>query len=95
MARIAAAHAQSIDYQGLEQLFGEPVTTSVTGKPQRVADARPISRSSRRTTSGDPARPTSRRAGVRYGMDVRGYAPGAADVVSEAIINRRTRASWC
>src|ERR1700722_10297716 len=33
------AAAQSVDYQALEQLFGEPVTTSVTGKPQRVTDA--------------------------------------------------------
>ena len=33
------AHAQSVDYGGLEQLFGEPVTTSVTGKPQRATDA--------------------------------------------------------
>ncbi len=33
------AWAQSVDYQAMEQLFGEPVTTSVTGKPQRAADA--------------------------------------------------------
>src|ERR1700722_17787528 len=33
------AAAQSVDYQALEQLFGEPVTTSVTGKPQRATDA--------------------------------------------------------
>ena len=31
-------HAQSIDYGSLEQLFGEPVTTSVTGSPQRASD---------------------------------------------------------
>ncbi|MGQ9369081.1 TonB-dependent receptor plug domain-containing protein [Azospirillum sp. ST 5-10] len=31
--------AQTIDYGSLEQLFGEPVTTSATGKPQRVSDA--------------------------------------------------------
>jgi outer membrane receptor for ferrienterochelin and colicins len=35
----AAATAQSVDYGSLEQLFGEPVTMSVTGSPQRVADA--------------------------------------------------------
>jgi iron complex outermembrane receptor protein len=34
----APAHAQAIDYGALEQLFGEPVTTSVTGSPQRVSD---------------------------------------------------------
>ncbi|MGA3404026.1 MAG: TonB-dependent receptor plug domain-containing protein, partial [Acetobacteraceae bacterium] len=33
------AVAQSVDYGALEQLFGEPVTMSVTGKPQRAADA--------------------------------------------------------
>jgi iron complex outermembrane receptor protein len=31
--------AQSMDYGALEQLFGEPVTTSVDGSPQRVSDA--------------------------------------------------------
>jgi len=31
--------AQTIDYGSLEQLFGEPVTSSATGKPQRVSDA--------------------------------------------------------
>jgi outer membrane receptor for ferrienterochelin and colicins len=34
----SAAHAQSIDYGALERLFQEPVTTSVTGSPQRVTD---------------------------------------------------------
>ncbi len=33
-----AARAQSIDYGALEALFGEPVTTSVTGSPQRASD---------------------------------------------------------
>jgi iron complex outermembrane receptor protein len=32
------AAAQAIDYQELEQLFGEPVTNSATGKPQRASD---------------------------------------------------------
>lgn len=32
-------HAQSVDYAELETVFGEPVTTSVTGKPQRASDA--------------------------------------------------------
>jgi iron complex outermembrane receptor protein len=40
LASIAGtAHAQSIDYSSLEMLFGEPVTTSATGKPQRASDA--------------------------------------------------------
>ena len=33
-----AAHAQSMDYGSLESLFDEPVTTSVTGSPQRASD---------------------------------------------------------
>lgn len=33
------ARAQSVNYTELEQMFGEPVTTSVTGKPQRASDA--------------------------------------------------------
>ncbi|MGD0105244.1 MAG: TonB-dependent receptor [Rhodopila sp.] len=32
------ARAQSVDYSGFEQLFGEPVTTSATGKPQRISE---------------------------------------------------------
>lgn len=40
MAACAAgtAGAQSLDYAALEQLLGEPVTTSVTGSPQRASD---------------------------------------------------------
>jgi outer membrane receptor for ferrienterochelin and colicins len=34
----SGARAQSVDYGALEQLFGEPITTSVTGKPQKASD---------------------------------------------------------
>jgi iron complex outermembrane receptor protein len=33
-----AASAQAVDYGALEQIFGEPITTSATGKPQRASD---------------------------------------------------------
>ncbi|WP_374763045.1 TonB-dependent receptor plug domain-containing protein [Yunchengibacter salinarum] len=33
-----ATFAQSMDYSSLEMLFGEPVTTSATGKPQRASE---------------------------------------------------------
>ena len=33
----APARAQTLDRDDLEQLFGEPVTTSATGKPQRAS----------------------------------------------------------
>lgn len=35
----SGVRGQSVDYGALEQLFGEPVIMSVTGKPQRAADA--------------------------------------------------------
>lgn len=33
------AVAQAVDYGSLEQMFGEPITTSVTGSPERVSEA--------------------------------------------------------
>lgn len=33
------ADAQSVNYAELQELFGEPVTTSATGKPQRASEA--------------------------------------------------------
>lgn len=36
---VLAANAQTVDYTNAEQMFGEPVTVSVTGKPQRASDA--------------------------------------------------------
>ena len=38
MLYAAPGHAQTIDYGALEQMFGEPVTTSVTGSPQRASE---------------------------------------------------------
>ena len=35
---VHSASAQSIDYGSFEQLLGEPVTTSATGKPQRASE---------------------------------------------------------
>src|SRR5437879_3286483 len=34
----ATLHSQSMDYGALEQLFKEPVTTSVNGSPERVSE---------------------------------------------------------
>ena len=39
MIACGAAQAQAIDYDALEQLFGEPVTASATGQPQRASEA--------------------------------------------------------
>lgn len=37
-ASSGSGRAQTMDYGSLEDLFGEPVTTSVTGSPQRASD---------------------------------------------------------
>lgn len=34
----SCARAQTVDYGALEEIFGQPVTTSATGKPQKVSD---------------------------------------------------------
>ncbi len=35
----SAGFAQTVDYTNAEEMFGEPVTVSVTGKPQRASEA--------------------------------------------------------
>lgn len=35
----STVRAQSVNYGALEELYGEPVTTSVTGKPQKASEA--------------------------------------------------------
>ncbi len=42
MVLAGSTSATEIDYTGLERVFGEPVTTSATGQPQRVSEA-PVS----------------------------------------------------
>ena len=39
LAAASAANAQSMDYGALQELFGEAVTTSATGSPQRATEA--------------------------------------------------------
>jgi iron complex outermembrane receptor protein len=75
------ASAQSMDYGSLEDLFGEPVTTSATGKPQRASEvpasmtiitAKEIKDSGMRTLPEILNRVT--------GVDVLQWAPTKADV---------------
>lgn len=75
-------HAQSINYAELEELFGEPVTTSVTGKPQRASDAPAaliiITRDDiRRSAANDIPGLLKAYAGI----DVAGWTAGQSDVV--------------
>jgi iron complex outermembrane receptor protein len=77
----SAAHAQSIDYGAMEQLFNEPVTTSATGSPQRSTEvpvAMDIISAEDIKRSGAVDLPTilSRVAG----LDVLNWGAGASDV---------------
>ncbi|MBI0539462.1 TonB-dependent receptor [Roseomonas sp. KE2513] len=76
LAIFTSATAQSMDRAALEEMFGEPVTTSATGKPQRASDvpvamdiisAEQIRRSGASNIPGVLARYTS--------LDVQQYGP--------------------
>ncbi|WCL54397.1 TonB-dependent receptor plug domain-containing protein [Gimibacter soli] len=76
-----AAFAQAVNYGDLQELFGEPVTTSATGKPQRQSEAP----ASMVIITGEEVR----RSGVRTipdilqnyaGIDVNRYATGQREV---------------
>ena len=77
----ASPRAQSIDYDSVEALFGEPVTASATGQPQRVSE---VPANMEIITADD-----IRRSGADNlpdilqfvsGLDVRRYGFAAADV---------------
>ena len=78
LAANPAARAQSVEYGTLEQLFGEPVTASATGQPQRASDAPAnltIITADEITRSGAETIPDVLR--FVAGLDVRSY--GVAD----------------
>ena len=74
-----AALAHSMDYSGLESLFNEPVTTSATGKPQRVTET-PVSmeiissEEIRRSGAMDIPQILRRVAGVDVARNFKGHA---------------------
>lgn len=81
-----ALHAQPVDYASLEELFGEPVTRSVTGSPQRASEvpasmiivtAEDIRRSAARDIPGVLSRlagiDVDRSTGEHADVAVRGY----------------------
>ncbi|UUL84040.1 TonB-dependent receptor plug domain-containing protein [Sphingomonas qomolangmaensis] len=75
-------YAQSINYGELEELFGEPVTTSVTGKPQRVSDApAAITIITRDDIRRSPAHDIPGVLKAYAGIDVARWTAGQADVV--------------
>jgi len=81
LLRSGPAPAQSIDYGAAEALFGEPVTASATGKPQRVSDVpanMEIITAEQIRRSGADNLPDI----LRFvpGLDVRRYGFAAADI---------------
>lgn len=81
LASSVTAYAQAIDHSALQDVIGEPVTTSVTGKPQRVSElpgsmivitADQIARS--------PARDVPSLLKTYAGIDVNRWTAGQSDV---------------
>jgi iron complex outermembrane receptor protein len=75
------AGAQMIDYQALQDAVGEPVTTSVTGKPQRASEL-PASTIiiTREEIGRSPARDVPGLLKTYAGIDVNRWTAGHSDV---------------
>jgi outer membrane receptor protein involved in Fe transport len=81
VAPAGGVHAQIVDYAALGEAFGEPITTSVTGKPQRASEA-PASVTI--ITSDEIARSPARNVPdllkAQVGVDVNRWTAGQSDV---------------
>lgn len=81
LASATSLQAQIVDYAALGDAFGEPITTSVTGKPQRASEA-PASITI--ITSDDIARSPARNVPDllkgHAGVDVNRWTAGQSDV---------------
>ena len=77
----ATALAQAVDYQALQETVGEPVTTSVTGKPQRASEL-PASTVviTRTDIARSPARDVPGLLKTYAGVDVNRWTAGQSDV---------------
>ena len=75
------AGAQAVDYQALQETIGEPVTTSVTGKPQRASEL-PASAIiiTRNDIARSPARDVPGLLKTFAGIDVNRWTAGQSDV---------------
>lgn len=77
----SAAMAQAVDYQALQDTIGEPVTTSVAGKPQRASEL-PASTIiiTRTDIARSPARDVPGLLKTYAGIDVNRWTAGQSDV---------------
>lgn len=77
----ASLKAQIVDYASLSEAFGEPITTSVTGKPQRASE---VPASVTIITSDEIARSPARTVPdllkTQVGVDVNRWTAGQSDV---------------
>jgi iron complex outermembrane receptor protein len=74
-------HAQTVNYAALQDTLGEPVTTSVTGSPQRQSDApAEIEIITREQISRSPARSVPDLLRTYAGVDVNHWTAGQSDV---------------
>jgi len=77
----SAASAQSVDYQALQDTIGEPVTTSVTGKPQRASETpASIEIITRDEIAHSPAHDVPGLLKSYAGIDVNRWTAGQSDV---------------
>ena len=77
----SAAFAQAVDYATLQETIGEPVTTSVTGKPQRASETpASIEIITRDQIAHSPAHDVPGLLKTYAGIDVNRWTAGQTDV---------------
>ncbi len=76
-----SAHAQSVNYDDLQKAFGEPITTSVTGAPQRASEAAAsLIVITREDIARAPARDIPGILATYAGIDVANWTQGDSEV---------------
>ena len=81
VATATPLHAQIVDHAALAEAFGEPITTSVTGKPQRASEApASVTIITRDQIARSPARNVPDLLKVYAGIDVNRWTAGQSDV---------------
>lgn len=81
MLLASAGAAQSVDYAALQETIGEPVTTSVTGKPQRASETpAAIEIITRDQIARSPAHDVPGLLKTYAGVDVNRWLAGQSDV---------------
>lgn len=81
MMPVARLNAQIVDYATLGDAFGEPITTSVTGKPQRASEApAAITIITHDEIARSPARSVPDLLKAYTGIDVNRWTAGQSDV---------------